>query len=172
MQRLLSLIELDRMGVDEAQRLPFEVREGLLDLILQDGRKLLGPQIERQAGLFSDYFEEDLSRLQKVRAVRVRCSGFIPINPDGEVPTLEVKGQCRVVFENMKGALAKMGTSLDRVVNLIIFLKNMDYWGEMNAVYREYFKSPPTRATIGTVSLNKTYQIEVANVIAYKVQRG
>lgn len=168
-QVVVTLEELDRMGMEEAQRLPFEVRDRFLDLVLQDGRKLFGPQIERQVGLFCDYFEEDLVRLQKLRALRLRFSGFIPIDPAGEVPTLDVKGQCRVVFENVKRGLLKAGTNLERVVNVIVFLKNMDYWGEMNSVYRDYFKNAPTRAAIGTSGLNRTYQIEVANVVAYRV---
>lgn len=169
MKNQVSLTELDRMGLDEAQRLPLETRDRLLDLVLEDGRKLLGKQIDRQAGLFSDYFEEDLGRLHKLKAVRMCCSGFIPIDATGEVPSLEPKAQFRQAFENVKAALGRMGSSLDRVVNLIIFLKNMDYWGEMNAVYREYFRFPPTRAAIGTSALNRTYQIEVVNLVAYKV---
>ena len=166
-----SLIDLDRMSLDDAHRLPYEGRDRLLDMVIKDGRKLLGKQIDRQAGLFCDYFEEDLCRLQKLKAVRIRCSGFIPIDPTGAVPSLEPKAQFRLAFENVKSGLQKMGTSLDRVVNLMVFLKNMDYWGEMNSVYRDYFSCAPTRATIGTQSLNLNYQIEVANVVAYKVAR-
>lgn len=165
----ISLSELDKMTLDEAHRLPFAARDALLDLVLQDGRKLLGAQIERQRGLFSDYIEEDLVRLSKIRAVRLVCSGFIPIDPQGEVTTLDMRGQCRVVFENMKAALTKMGSSLDRVVSMTLFLKNMDFWETMNGVYREYFQRAPTRAAIGVQSLNRTYQIEVAGVVAYKV---
>lgn len=41
----------------------------------------------------------------------------------------------------------------------------------MNAVYREFVKSCPTRAAIGIQNLNKIYQIEIVNVIAYKVAK-
>lgn len=85
--------------------------------------------------------------------------------------TLDQKEQYRLVFSNLKKALESMGSNLNRVVNMIIFLKNMDYWGKMNAVYREFVKSCPTRAAIGIQNLNKTYQTEIVNVIAYKVAK-
>ncbi|OHB69029.1 MAG: hypothetical protein A2W17_02450 [Planctomycetes bacterium RBG_16_41_13] len=119
----------------------------------------------------SDYFEEDMVRFTKVRAIKIRCGGFIPVDSTGEVPSLVPKEQFKLVFSNVKKALESMGSNLNRVVNMIIFLKNMDYWGEMNAVYREFVKSCPTRAAIGIQDLNKTYQIELVNIIAYKVAK-
>ncbi len=166
-----NLAVLDRLTLDQAHHLSFATRDRLLDLVLGDGRKLLGKQIDRQEGLFCDYFEEDLCRLHKLKTVRIRCSGFIPTDPTGAVPSLEPKAQFRLAFENVKNGLDKMGTSLSRVVNLMVFLKNMDYWAEMNLVYRDYFSCAPARATIGTSSLNLNYQIEVANVVAYKVTK-
>jgi 2-iminobutanoate/2-iminopropanoate deaminase len=171
MNRPLTLEALDEMRLDEAQSLPREARERLLHLVLDDARKLLGPQIERQAGLFCDYFEEDLTRLLKLHAVRVRCSGFIPIDERGDVPSPVPAVQFQRVFDNVSRAMVRMGTSLDRVVNCIVFLRRMELWAEMNSVYRAYFRCPPTRATIGTSGLNRGYEIEVANVVAFKLAR-
>ena len=77
----------------------------------------------------------------------------------------------QIGFFKPEKALESMGSNLNRGVNMIIFLKNMDYQGEMNAVYREFVKSCPTRAAIGIQNLNKTYQIEIVSVIAYKVAK-
>lgn len=82
---------------------------------------------------------------------------------------MDPRGQFTLVFENIRRALARMGSHPDRVINLIIFMKNMDHWGEMNAVYRQYFRCGPTRATVGVAALNLAYQIEVANLIAYRL---
>jgi len=164
-----DLETLDAMSIDEAQALPRETRESLLDLALADGRKLLGPQIERQRGLFCDYFEEDLMRLCKLSAIRVRCSGFIPIDERGGVPDAEPRGQFRRAFENLARALDNIGSSLDRVTNCLIFLRRIELWGEMNEVYRQFLSCSPTRATIGTSGLNNGYEIEIVNVIAYKL---
>jgi len=166
-----TLKDLDKMDIDTAHALPFAVRDKLLDLVMEDSRKVCGKQPARQVGLMCDYFEEDMARFQKLKAIRVRCGGFIPVAANGEVPTLDPQGQFKLVFENIKKALKKAGTSLDRISNLVIFMKNIDYWGQMNDIYKQYIKCSPTRAAIGCQDLNKEYQIEVINILAYKVAK-
>ena len=170
-QKKYTLKDLDKMSIDEAQKLPFAERDMLLDLVLADGRKVGGKQPARQVGLMCDWFEEDAARLQKIKAVKICCGGFIPIDSTGEVPTLDPKGQFKLVFENIKNAIKKAGTNMDRIVNALIFMKNIDYWGQMNDVYRKYIRCSPTRAAIGCQDLNKSYQIEVVNLFAYKVTK-
>jgi 2-iminobutanoate/2-iminopropanoate deaminase len=166
-----TLKDLDMMSVEAVQKLPFAVRDKLLDLVLKDGRKIGGKQPARQVGLMCDWFEEDVVRLQKIKAVKVCCGGFIPVGANGEVPTLDPQGQFKVVFENAKNTLKKAGTNMDRIVNCLIYMKNIDYWGQMNDIYKKYIKCSPTRAAIGCQDLNKTYQIEIVNLFAYKVSR-
>ncbi len=166
-----TLKDLDKMPVEEAQKLSFAARDKLLDLVIDDGRKIGGKQPARQVGLMCDWFEEDVVRLQKIKAVKICCGGFIPIAANGEVPTLDPDGQFKQIFENVKKTLKKADTNFDRVVNTLIFMKNIDYWGQMNDIYRKYIKCSPTRAVIGCQDLNKTYQIEIVNLFAYKVAR-
>ncbi|MFQ5687507.1 MAG: hypothetical protein ACE5GV_12705, partial [Candidatus Scalindua sp.] len=78
-----TLKELDKMSTDEVQKLPFAVRDKLLDLVLADGRKIGGKQPARQVGLMCDWFEEDVVRLQKIKAVKICCGGFIPVDSTG-----------------------------------------------------------------------------------------
>ncbi len=166
-----TLKDLDKMPVEEAQLLSFAARDRLLDLVIEDGRKIGGKQPARQVGLMCDWFEEDVVRLQKIKAVKICCGGFIPIAANGEVPTLDPEGQFKLIFENVKKALKKADTNFNRVVNSMIFMKNIDYWGQMNDIYRKYIKCSPTRAVIGCQDLNKSYQIEIVNLYAYKVAR-
>ncbi len=166
-----TLRDLDKMSIEKPQRLPFTARDKLLDLVLADSKKVGGKQPARQVGLMCDWFEENLARLQKIKAIKICCGGFIPVDSTGEVPTLDPNGQFKLVFENIKNAMKKAGTSMDRIVNAMIFMKNIDYWGQMNDVYRKYIKCSPTRAAIGCQDLNKTYQIEVVNLFAYKVAK-
>ena len=166
-----TLRELDAMSTDEAQKLPFSVRDKLLDLLLAESKKIGGKQPARQVGLMCDWFEEDIARLQKIKAIKICCGGFIPVDSSGEVPTLDPKGQFKLVFDNVKSALGKAGSNMNRIVNCLIFMKNIDYWGQMNDVYRKYIKCSPTRAAIGCQDLNKTYQIEIVNLVAYKVAK-
>jgi 2-iminobutanoate/2-iminopropanoate deaminase len=164
-----TLKDLDKMSIDEAHKLSFSDRDKLLDLLLTESRKVGGKQPERQVGLMCDWFEEDIARLHKIKAIRVCCGGFIPVDSSGEVPTLDPKGQFKLVFDNVKSAINKAGSNMNRVVNCIIFMKNIDYWSQMNDIYRKYIKCSPTRAAIGCQDLNKTYQIEIVSLVAYKV---
>ena len=116
-----TLKELDKMSTDEAQKLPFAVRDKLLDLVITDGRKIGGKQPARQVGLMCDWFEEDVVRLQKIKAVKLCFGGFIPVDSTGEVPTLDPKGQIKQVFDNAKAAVIKAGSNMDRVINSLIF---------------------------------------------------
>ena len=165
----ISLAGLDAMSLEEAWNLSFEDRDKLLDLVVKDGLRNCGKQPERQVGLMSDYFEESKVRMLKVKASRVRCGGFIPVGADGEVPKLDPEVQFKIVFENIKGALEKAGTSIDRITNMKIFMTDMRIWKSMNNVYKDFIKCCPTRAAIGTHSLNKEYIIEVTDIIAWKV---
>ena len=46
-------------------------------------------------------------------------------------------------------AQEQAGSSLDRVVKCTVFLKNIDDYAEMNAVYATYFpEQPPARSTV------------------------
>ena len=69
--------------------------------------------------------------------------------------------------------MAAAGSSLERITNLVICLRSMtpESWAEMNTVYREYITCCPARAAIGVAALNKAYQIEVINLVAWKVAR-
>ncbi len=66
-----TLRDLDKMSIDEAQKLPFAVRDKLLELVIKDGRKIGEKRKKpaRQVGLMCDWYEEDVVRLQKLKAI-------------------------------------------------------------------------------------------------------
>ena len=78
-----TLADLDAMTLTEAQNLSFGQRDRLLDLIIADGRHQSTDQYSYRLGLYCDYFEEDLSRMLKVRAVKVFCRGTTASGFDG-----------------------------------------------------------------------------------------
>ena len=126
-----TLKDLDKMSVEAVQKLSFAARDKLLDLVISDGRKIGGKQPARQVGLMCDWFEEDVVRLQKIKAVKICCGGFIPIAAKMvKCQHWTLKGQFKLIFENVKSALKKADTNFDRVVNSMIFMKNIDYWGD------------------------------------------
>lgn len=165
-----TLTDLDSMSIAIAQELPFAERDQLLDLIIADGRKQ-ATQIESyRTGLYSDYFEADLTRLLKVKAVRVQARGTTDSDFTG-IPqgTTEIE-KYQAGFRHLQTILDAAGTSLARMVTLIVFLTDMNHWETFNSVYRELVPNPPLRAVIGTTGLaQEPLAIEFVEVIAYKV---
>ncbi len=164
-----SLEQLDQMSLETAQALPYENRDALLDLIIQDGRNQASQETSFRTGLYGDYFEENIIRMLKVKAVRVMPRGVTPLGLTGEQKSTNQIEEYREAFQNMKEVLEAAGTSFSRVVSLVIYLTDMSQWGNMNKVYQEFVPNPPCRAVIGTTALAGHQSIEIVSVIAYKV---
>ena len=166
----LSLKDLDAMTLEVAQAMPFEERDRLLDLIIAAGRGQSTDVVSYRTGLYSDYFEEDLTRMLKVKAVKVLCRGTTSSGFDGLPVGDNDEEQYRAAFRHVKTHLEAGKTSFSRVVTLIVFLTNMDNWPLLNQVYREFISLPPCRAVIGTTGLaQKPLAIEIVECIAYRV---
>lgn len=165
-----SLADLDAMSIDLAQRLPFDQRDQLLDLIIADGRHQSTELHSYRVGLYSDYFEEDLVRMLKVKAVKVLCRGTTASGFDGVTVGDTDEEQYRATFRHVQTTLNAAGIGFERVVTLVVFLTNMDNWGLFNEVYREFIANPPCRAVIGTTGLaQRPLAIEIVECIGYKV---
>lgn len=96
-------------------------------------------------------------------------SGQIPIDPKtGEVVKGGVKEQTRRVIENIKAILEACGATLNDVVYVIVFLRDLKYYKEFNEEYARHFqKEPPARVTVGVHQLPGDVLLEMS-VIACK----
>ncbi len=94
-------------------------------------------------------------------------SGQIPIDPaTQQVVAGDVAAQTDRVLRNLSEILEAAGSGLGKVVRCGVFLKNMDDFTAMNAVYGKYFSStPPARSTVQVARLPKDVLIEI-DVIA------
>jgi enamine deaminase RidA (YjgF/YER057c/UK114 family) len=165
-----TLAELDAMSLEEAQALSFQDRDQLLDLIIADGRGQSTDMTSYRTGMYSDYFDEDLSRMLKVKAVKVLCRGTTSSGFDGVVVGETAEEQYRACFRHVDTTLKAARTDYRRVVSMVVFLTNMDNWSLFNQVYREFITIPPCRAVIGTTGLaQKPLAIEIVECIAYRV---
>ena len=165
-----SLADLDAMSLDAAQALSFEERDSLLDLIIADGRKQSTDLHSYRVGLYGDYFEEDITRMLKVKAVKVHVRGTTASGFDGVLADETDDEQYRAAFRNVQTSLEAAGVGFDRVVTLVVFLTDMDNWPRLNEIYSEFISSSPCRAVIGTTGLaQKPLSIEIVNCIAYRV---
>ncbi|MCR1950284.1 MULTISPECIES: RidA family protein [unclassified Clostridium] len=95
----------------------------------------------------------------------VFTSGQIPVNPvTGEVVT-EIKAATKQSLENVKAVLEEAGSSLEKVVKVVVFIKDMNDFGQVNEVYAEYFKeNPPARSCVEVARLPKDCVIEIEAV--------
>ena len=92
----------------------------------------------------------------------VFCSGQLPIDPaSGTVPD-GVEAQTRQSMANLGAVLEAGGASLASVVKTTVFLKDMNHFAAMNAVYATFFPdSPPARSTVEVARLPRDVLVEV-----------
>lgn len=93
-------------------------------------------------------------------------SGMIPIDPQtGELVTGSVEEQAEQAFTNLKALIEASGSSMDKVVKTVVFIKNMDDFAKINAIYEKYFTEPyPARSCVEVARLPKDVALEVEAV--------
>jgi 2-iminobutanoate/2-iminopropanoate deaminase len=96
----------------------------------------------------------------------IYTSGQVALDPaTGQIMGTTAAEQTTRVFENLKAVLAAAGTDLSKVVKSLVFLKNMEDFGEMNAVYAQYLAAdgvvPPARSTVEVARLPKDALVEI-----------
>lgn len=93
-------------------------------------------------------------------------SGQIPINPaTGQIEVTDASNQARQVLENLKAVLEAYGLSFSSVVKTTVFIRNMDDFASINAIYGEYFKEPyPARSCVEVARLPKDVLVEIEAV--------
>ena len=65
----------------------------------------------------------------------------------------DIKKRARYVLDNLAKTFEAAGSSLDDVVKAQVFLENLNEFNAFDEVWKEYFKSPPARTTVGTTGL-------------------
>jgi len=90
------------------------------------------------------------------------CSGQIPLNPStGAIPD-GIEAQTRQVLENLKAVLKVGGADFSNVVKTTVFLKDMNDFPAMNAIYGSAFTdAPPARSTVQVARLPKDVLVEI-----------
>lgn len=92
----------------------------------------------------------------------VYTSGVIPVNPaTGEIPE-GIDAQADQAIGNLCALLNEAGTSADNVIKTTVFIKEMDDFAKVNAVYAKYFeKDCPARSCVEVARLPKDVLIEI-----------
>jgi 2-aminomuconate deaminase len=87
----------------------------------------------------------------------------IELGPDGKVARYDIEAQCHAVFENVRIILEDAGSSWDRLVDVTVFLTDLERdFPAYNRIYAEYFTGvQPARTTVGVQRLPGPIAIEL-----------
>lgn len=80
----------------------------------------------------------------------------------------DIAAQARAVIENIAAILAAAGAGLEHIVDVTVFLVDMDDYAAFNAVYNEYFDAAagPTRTTVAVHQLPHPHLLVELKVVA------
>ncbi len=92
----------------------------------------------------------------------VFTSGQLPATADGNLITDDIPAAARQSLENVRAVLMAAGVSLDHVVKVTVFLRDMTDFAAVNEVYATYFGDPaPTRSCVQVARLPKDAPLEI-----------
>ena len=91
----------------------------------------------------------------------VFASGQIPIIPETGELAIGLEGQANQVFQNITALLEAAGTDISKTVKTTLFIKHMDDFAAINAIYARYFTEPyPARSCVEVARLPKDVLLE------------
>jgi 2-iminobutanoate/2-iminopropanoate deaminase len=93
-------------------------------------------------------------------------SGQVALDPaTGPIVAGGIEAQTTRVLENLKAVLGAGGASLGQVFKTTVFLKDMNDFAAMNAIYGKYFAPEgavaPARSTVEVARLPKDALVEI-----------
>jgi len=94
-------------------------------------------------------------------------SGQIAINPpSGELILTNIEDETHQVLKNIGAILHAAGLDYKDVVSCTVYVKDMNLFSRINAVYSTYFSEgiPPARATVEVSALPKFVNIEIGAI--------
>lgn len=93
--------------------------------------------------------------------------GLVPAT--GALAGDDIGAQTQQALKNLKAVLEAAGSDMEHVVKVTVFMKNLDDFGKMNEIYKEYFPSlKPARSTVQVARLPKDALIEIECVATAK----
>jgi 2-iminobutanoate/2-iminopropanoate deaminase len=102
----------------------------------------------------------------------IYTAGQVGIDPAiGDIVAGGIEAETRQVLRNLQAVLKAADSSLDRAVKTTVFLRDMNDFSRMNAVYAEFFnEKPPARSTVQVGALPKGAAVEIEVVAITEAQ--
>ena len=99
-------------------------------------------------------------------------SGQIPLNSNGELLDGNIQEQVALVFQNIQHLLETQNCTLQNIVKLTVFLKNIQDFDAVNDKMIELLDEPyPARSLVQAAALPKNVDVEI-EVIAGLNEHG
>lgn len=117
------------------------------DDIKSSGNKLLSPAYKSNGHVF--------------------CSGALGVDANGQMPS-DVKEQTENAIKNLEKVLIASGSSLDRVLKVLLFINHASIGPAVNEVYGKYFTHKPARSCIIVGFPNPQVKVELECVAEYE----
>jgi 2-iminobutanoate/2-iminopropanoate deaminase len=98
----------------------------------------------------------------------VYVAGQLPIDPkDKNRPVGSIEEQTERTLRNVEAILVAAGSGLDRVLQMTIYISDIELWGGVNTAYARVMGShKPARAVVPVNDLHYGYQIEIQAIAA------
>jgi 2-iminobutanoate/2-iminopropanoate deaminase len=96
------------------------------------------------------------------------CSGQIPLDPaTGALVSGTPVDQARQCLKNLQAVCEAAGATLADAVRVTIYMRELEWFAEVNEEYATFFPSdPPARVTIGVSNLPKAAHVEIDAIVA------
>jgi reactive intermediate/imine deaminase len=96
----------------------------------------------------------------------VFVSGQLPITRSGKKLTdASFAEQARQALANVEAVLTACGSSVDRLVQVRVYVENLEHWSDFNTVYAQWAgSSRPSRAVVPTGPLHHGLKVEIEAV--------
>ncbi|WP_026633008.1 RidA family protein [Dyadobacter alkalitolerans] len=89
----------------------------------------------------------------------------------GQLVTTSFQDEVRQVFTNIETILSEHNLTFSHVVSVTVYLTDMRYFDELNAVYQTYFTDRfPTRTCIAVAGLPKQARVELTTMASLELQ--
>lgn len=95
----------------------------------------------------------------------VFVSGQLGLSPQGEMVSESTVEQTRQALENLRSILQQAGLGMESVVQVTIFLTDIQEFKAVNEVYAQYFEPPyPARYCVEVSALPRGGRVEIAAI--------
>lgn len=103
-------------------------------------------------------------------------SGQVAMDPDGTPRRGDVKAQTTTILDNIDATLKSVGSSLEDVVKVTVWLSDMEHFAQFNEAYSPFFpKGYPVRSVVSAklaFGLDVEIEVQALAPVRHCIQRS